>query len=221
MKHGDVVYIDYVARIKDTNEIFDLTIEEIAKKEGIYNPDYIYKPIPVVVGFGFVIKGLDEELERMNEGEEKEFEVQPEKAFGKRDENLVKTFNISDFKRQDVEPRVGEYITINGVLGKVLSVSGGRVTIDFNHPLAGKTLVYRVKVVKKAENELEKVKAVLEFFTKKSEDYEVKEDKDSDAIIIVDKNIALTPEQKKSLFDVISKIIEKKRIIFMNILEKK
>ncbi|MEM5824563.1 MAG: FKBP-type peptidyl-prolyl cis-trans isomerase, partial [Candidatus Aenigmatarchaeota archaeon] len=136
MKKGDVVYIDYVGRIKDTNEIFDLTIEEIAKKEGIYNPNYTYKPIPIVVGFGFVIKGLDEEIEKMNEGEEKIVEIPPEKAFGKRDENLVKTFNLSDFKKQDVELKVGEFVNINGILGKVLSISGGRVVIDFNHPLA-------------------------------------------------------------------------------------
>ncbi|MEM0476102.1 MAG: peptidylprolyl isomerase [Candidatus Aenigmatarchaeota archaeon] len=220
MKKGDVVYIDYVGRIKDTNEIFDLTIEEIAKKEGIYNPNYTYKPIPIVVGFGFVIKGLDEEIEKMNEGEEKIVEIPPEKAFGKRDENLVKTFNLSDFKKQDVELKVGEFVNINGILGKVLSISGGRVVIDFNHPLAGKTLVYNIKIVKKAENELDKVRAVLEFFVKKVENFEVKEDLDSDAIIIVDKEKNLTPEQKKTLFNIISKIINRKRVIFMDIFEK-
>ncbi|MEM1686816.1 MAG: peptidylprolyl isomerase [Zestosphaera sp.] len=220
MKKGDVVYIDYVGRIKDTNEIFDLTIEEIAKKEGIYNPNYTYKPIPIVVGFGFVIKGLDEEIEKMNEGEEKIVEVPPEKAFGKRDENLVKTFNLSDFKKQDVELKVGEFVNINGILGKVLSISGGRVVIDFNHPLAGKTLVYNIKIVKKVENELDKVRAVLEFFVKKVENFEVKEDLDSDAIIIVDKEKNLTPEQKKTLFNIISKIINRKRVIFMDIFEK-
>ncbi|MEM5870953.1 MAG: peptidylprolyl isomerase [Candidatus Aenigmatarchaeota archaeon] len=220
MKKGDVVYIDYVGRIKDTNEIFDLTIEEIAKKEGIYNPNYTYKPIPIVVGFGFVIKGLDEEIEKMNEGEEKIVEIPPEKAFGKRDENLVKTFNLSDFKKQDVELKVGEFVNINGILGKVLSISGGRVVIDFNHPLAGKTLVYNIKIVKKVENELDKVRAVLEFFVKKVENFEVKEDLDSDAIIIVDKEKNLTPEQKKTLFNIISKIINRKRVIFMDIFEK-
>ncbi|MBU5682185.1 MAG: peptidylprolyl isomerase [Candidatus Aenigmarchaeota archaeon] len=220
MKKGDVVYIDYVGRIKDTNEIFDLTIEEIAKKEGIYNPNYTYKPIPIVVGFGFVIKGLDEEIEKMNEGEEKIVEVPPEKAFGKRDENLVKTFNLSDFKKQDVELKVGEFVNINGILGKVLSISGGRVVIDFNHPLAGKTLVYNIKIVKKVENELDKVRAVLEFFVKKVENFEVKEDLDSDAIIIVDKEKNLAPEQKKTLFNIISKIINRKRVIFMDIFEK-
>ncbi|MEM5806528.1 MAG: peptidylprolyl isomerase [Candidatus Aenigmatarchaeota archaeon] len=220
MKRGDVVYIDYVGRIKDTNEIFDLTIEEIAKKEGIYNPNYTYKPIPIVVGFGFVIKGLDEEIEKMNEGEEKIVEIPPEKAFGKRDENLVKTFNLSDFKKQDVELKVGEFVNINGILGKVLSISGGRVVIDFNHPLAGKTLVYNIKIVKKVENELDKVRAVLEFFVKKVENFEVKEDLDSDAIIIVDKEKNLTPEQKKTLFNIISKIINRKRVIFMDIFEK-
>lgn len=221
MKVGDVVYIDYVGRIKDTNEIFDLTNEEIAKKEGIYNPNVTYKPIPVVVGFGFVIKGLDEALQEMNVGEEKVIEISPEKAFGKRDENLVKTFNLSDFKKQDVDVKVGEYVSINGILGKVISISGGRVMIDFNHPLAGKTLVYNVKIVKKVEDEIEKVKAMLEFYFKDVSKFDVKEDKESDAIIIVDKEKIISPENKKMLFDIISKIVNKKRLIFMDIFEKK
>jgi len=220
MKVGDVVYIDFVGRIKDTNEIFDLTNEEVAKKEGIYNPNYSYKPIPVVVGFGMVVKGLDEALLGMNVGEEKVIEVPPEKAFGYRNENLVKTFNLSDFKKQDVEVKPGEYVNINGILGKVISVSGGRVMVDFNHPLAGKTLVYNVKIVKKVEDEVEKVKAVLELYFKDSSKFEVKEDKESDAIIIIDKEKVLNAENKKELFDIISKIIEKKRLIFMDIFEK-
>jgi len=220
MKVGDVVYIDFVGRIKDTNEIFDLTNEEVAKKEGIYNPNYSYKPIPVVVGFGMVVKGLDEALLGMNVGEEKVIEVPPEKAFGYRNENLVKTFNLSDFKKQDVEVKPGEYVNINGILGKVISVSGGRVMVDFNHPLAGKTLVYSVKIVKKVEDEVEKVKAVLELYFKDSSKFEVKEDKESDAIIIIDKEKILNTENKKELFDIISKIIEKKRLIFMDIFEK-
>jgi len=220
MKVGDVVYIDYVGRIKDTNEIFDLTNEEIAKKENIYNPNFSYKPIPIVIGFNFVIKGLDEALLGMDVGEEKIVEIPPEKAFGKRNENLVKTFNLSEFKKQNIEIKVGEYVNINGILGKVISISGGRVTIDFNHPLAGKTLVYNVKIVKKVEDEIEKVKAVLEFYFKDLNKFEVKEDKESNAIIIIDKEKNLTPEHKKELFNVISKIVDKKRIIFMDIFEK-
>lgn len=220
MKVGDVVYIDFVGRIKDTNKIFDLTNEEVAKKEGIYNPNYSYKPIPVVVGFGMIVKGLDEALLGMNVGEEKVIEVPPEKAFGYRNENLVKTFNLSDFKKQDVEVKPGEYVNINGILGKVISVSGGRVMVDFNHPLAGKTLVYNVKIIKKVEDEVEKVKAVLELYFKDSSKFEVKEDKESDAIIIIDKEKVLNAENKKELFDIISKIIEKKRLIFMDIFEK-
>jgi len=220
MKVGDVVYIDFVGRIKDTNEIFDLTNEEVAKKEGIYNPSYSYKPIPVVVGFGMVVKGLDEALLGMNVGEEKVIEIPPEKAFGYRNENLVKTFNLSDFKKQDVEVKPGEYVNINGILGKVISVSGGRVMVDFNHPLAGKTLVYNVKIIKKVEDEVEKVKAVLELYFKDTSKFEVKEDKESDAIIIIDKEKVLNAENKKELFDVISKIIDKKRLIFMDIFEK-
>jgi len=68
MEKGDFIRIDYVGRIKDTREIFDLTNEEVAKNEKIFNPDVKYKPVPIIVGEKFVIKGLDEELLKMSVG---------------------------------------------------------------------------------------------------------------------------------------------------------
>ena len=64
MKEGDFVRIDYVGRIKGSGEIFDLTKEDVARKNGIYNPNMNYKPVPIIIGARMVIKGLEDALKR-------------------------------------------------------------------------------------------------------------------------------------------------------------
>lgn len=164
MKEGDFVYVDYIGKIKDTNEIFDLTKEEIAKKEGIYRENVRYEPIPVIVGAGMLIRGLEEGIKKMKINEKKTIEIPPEKGFGVRDEKLVRLIPLSVFRANRIEPEIGKLVTINGFSGRILSISGGRVKVDFNHPLAGKTLTYEVEIKKKIDNLEEKVKAIFSYF---------------------------------------------------------
>ncbi|HIQ03278.1 MAG TPA: peptidylprolyl isomerase [Desulfurococcales archaeon] len=158
---GDFLLIDYIAKIKETNEVFDTTMEEVAKKEKIYREDKVYEPLLVIIGEGRVVRGLEEELQKMNVGEEKEVEVEPKKAYGERDPSKVKMVSIREFSRRGIVPKVGEIVEINGVPAVVRSITGGRVIVDFNHPLAGKTIVFKVKVLKKIDDELEKVKYLV------------------------------------------------------------
>ena len=81
MKKGDLVLIDYVG--KQDGDIFDLSNEERAKNEGLFNEDMEYGPVPVLIGEGYVIEGLEEALEDMEVGEEKTLEIASEKAYGK------------------------------------------------------------------------------------------------------------------------------------------
>ncbi|HIP89106.1 MAG TPA: peptidylprolyl isomerase [Thermococcus paralvinellae] len=164
---GDVVRLHYIGRVKETGEIFDTTYEEVAKEAGIYSEKGIYGPVPIAIGAGHVLKGLDEKLEGLEVGKKYTIEIPPEKAFGKRDARLIKTFTLGQFRRQGIVPFPGlevEIETEDGkkLKGKVLSVSSGRVRVDFNHPLAGKTVVYDVEIVEKIEDPIEKVKALIE-----------------------------------------------------------
>ncbi|USS41660.1 peptidylprolyl isomerase [Thermococcus aggregans] len=163
----DVIRLHYIGKIKETGEIFDTTYEDVAKEAGIYNENGIYGPVPIAVGAGHVIKGLDEALEGLEVGKKYTIEVPPEKAFGKRDPKLIKTFTIGQFRRQGIYPFPGldvEIETESGrkLKGRVISVSSGRVRVDFNHPYAGKTVVYEVEIVEKIEDPIEKVKALIE-----------------------------------------------------------
>lgn len=164
MKEGDFIRIDYVGRIKESGLIFDLTNEEIAKKEGVYNPQVKYGPLPVIIGSKFLIKGLEEAFEGMKIGEKKHLIIKPDKAFGDRSEKLIKLIPESEFTKQNMVPYQGMPVNIKNLQGRVLSFSGGRVKVDFNHPLAGKELEYDLEIKKHITDKQEKVKSILEFF---------------------------------------------------------
>lgn len=173
MKEGDFIRIDYVGKISESGEIFDLTKESIAKEKDIYNPNLSYKPIPIIVGANFVVKGLERKLKEMKVGERKKITVKPEEAFGKRSPKLIRLMPLSEFKRQKTDPYPGMIVTINNIHGRVFSVTGGRVRVDFNHPLSGKTLEYDVEIKAKITSKIGKIKAILEFFLKAGEDLDV------------------------------------------------
>ncbi|WP_456365579.1 FKBP-type peptidyl-prolyl cis-trans isomerase [Thermococcus sp.] len=167
VQRGDVIRIHYTGKVKETGEVFDTTYEEVAKEAGIYNEKGVYGPVPVAVGAGHVIKGLDEQLEGLEVGKRYEIVIPPENGFGKRDPKLVKTFTLGQFRRRGIVPFPGMPITLEGeggrkIKGRVLTVSGGRVRVDFNNPYAGRYLLYEVEIVEKIDDPIEKVKALVE-----------------------------------------------------------
>lgn len=161
LSKGDFILIDYVARIKDTGEIFDLTIEDVAKKENVYRENVTYEPMLVVLGEKWILEGLEEELMKMGLNEQRVIELSPEKAFGARDPSKVKVISAKELSRRGITPRVGARVEINGRLAVIRNVGAGRVVVDFNHPLAGKTLVYDIRIVKKLESDKEKIQALI------------------------------------------------------------
>ncbi|MEM5772878.1 MAG: FKBP-type peptidyl-prolyl cis-trans isomerase [Candidatus Aenigmatarchaeota archaeon] len=165
MKSGDFVYIEYTAKVSDSGEIFDTTKEDVAKEAGIFNERIKYGPLPIIIDAGFTIAGLNEAVKEMEVGEKKKVLIPPEKAFGERNEELVRLIPEARFKEQDVDVIPGSYVMVNNLRGKIISVDGGRVKVDFNHPLAGKSLEYEIEVVKMVENKEEKVRAIVDYFT--------------------------------------------------------
>ena len=153
----------------------------------------------VPVGKGEIVKGLDEELEKHKVGDEFEVDIPPEKGFGKRNRNLVQIIPLGELQRKNVNPRPGMILNINGLLGKVLSVSGGRVIVDFNHPLAGKVLHYHVKVLREVKDTKEKIKGIVKMLTDK--DVKV-EEKDGKYILSGDVNKDLISKKLKYLLGV-------------------
>ncbi|RJS84377.1 peptidylprolyl isomerase [Candidatus Bathyarchaeota archaeon] len=158
---GDFILIDYVAKVSETGELFDTTIEEVARKEGVYKEGALYEPMLIVIGEGWILKALDEKLAEMSLGEKETIEIPPEKAFGERDPNKIRLYPLRKLRAQGITPRVGMQIQVNGRLATVRTVGSGRVLLDFNPPLAGKTLIYEVTVQKKLNTTREKILSLI------------------------------------------------------------
>lgn len=158
---GDFVLIEYTLTVKETGELIDTTSEDEAKAKGVYSERERYGPRLVIVGEGRLIKGLEEALEGKEEGDEFEIEIPPEKAYGKRDPSKVKIMPRSLFLRQGVVPEPGKTVEIDGQYAVIRQVTGGRVIVDFNHPLAGKTVKARVRIVKVLRTVEEKLKHLV------------------------------------------------------------
>ena len=140
-KKGDFVSIDYVGIIKGDNAVFDLTDPGLIGAEGRR-----FDPKIVKIGESDVIPGLDESLVGREENEVYDAEIISEKAFGKKDPKLIKLIALNEFKKHEIDPKPGMQINLDGFVAVVRTVGGGRVTLDFNHPLAGKDILYKIRI---------------------------------------------------------------------------
>lgn len=178
IEEGDFIRLNYTGKVQETGDIFDTTYVEVAEEAGLKTENKTFGAIPIAVGTGHVLKGLDKGLVGMEAGEKKTIEVAPEDGFGLRDPKLLQLIPMREFQKQNMKPHVGMNITLEGHTGKIRSISGGRVTVDFNHEFAGKTLIYDVEVEKIIEDDLEKLRGIIELQYSnpniKPEDHEVK-----------------------------------------------
>jgi len=162
LQKGDFILINYTAKVKETNEVFDTTIEETSKKEHLHKEGEIYEPKLVVIGEGWMLKAVDESLTTMKLNKPQSVEVPPDKAFGPRDPEKVKRVPLKQLLAKDVHnPTIGMRIDYGGKNATIRSIGAGRVLLDFNPPLAGKTLIYEVTVNKKLETNEEKIAALI------------------------------------------------------------
>lgn len=161
LQKGDFILVDYTAKVKETGEVFDTTIEEVAKKERLYKEGEIYEPKLVVVGEGWVLKALDESFANMEVGKQSTVEIPPDKAFGPRDPEKVRRVPLRHLTDKGITPTIGMRVEYDGKLATVRAIGAGRILLDFNPPLAGKTLVYEVTVKKKLETVEEKIEALI------------------------------------------------------------
>ena len=161
IKKGDFVLIDYILKVKDSNEVFEVTMEDKARAANAYNPEQVYEPRLIMVGQGGILKGIDEALIDTDEGQEKELDIAPEKAFGERDGTKVRIIPARELTRQGVTPRPGARVEVGGTLATIRSVGSGRVTIDYNHPLAGKSLSANIYVRKIVSDPTERIRELI------------------------------------------------------------
>jgi FKBP-type peptidyl-prolyl cis-trans isomerase 2 len=171
IKNGDLVKIEYTAYSGDS--VIDTTDEKLAKENNIYDQKKKYGPAVIKVGANQVLQGVDEALIDMEAGAEKEFDIPPEKAFGQRDSQKIRLVPMKQFREAGMRPVPGQVINIDDTPAVIRSVNSGRVVVDFNHPLAGATLKYKIKALESAEELEGKTKLLTEKYSMKTPEIKV------------------------------------------------
>ena len=149
---GDGVTIHYVGRFED-GSIFDTSRQEVARHEDLITAQGVqpaeYAPLSFTVGRGDIIEGIDEGVVGLEEGEQATVEVPPEKAYGEIDEAKIREYDAEAFEEMvGQEPEVGIHVEAKNELhGDVTAVRDDVVQVDFNHELAGRTLVFEIEVI--------------------------------------------------------------------------
>ncbi len=139
IKKGDLVALSYEGRFQD-GVIFD------SSSHGGHE-----HPLEFEAGAGHVVKGFDDAVLDMQKGEEKEFTLKPSEAYGEHNPNLEQKVPRSQLPKEQ-EPQVGMTIIASTPDGgqfpvQIKAVDKENVTLDLNHPLAGKTLIFKIKII--------------------------------------------------------------------------
>lgn len=155
----DFITLQYTGKLPD-GTVFDTTDETIAKQHGLFAKNASYGPMTICVGEKQILPGLDDALVDKEVGNTYTILLSPEQAFGKRDIKNLRIVPMNVFREHKLNPQPGLQITVDGQLGIVNQVSGGRVIVNFNHPLAGRDVQYDVELLEKVTD----VKMQLETF---------------------------------------------------------
>jgi len=109
------------------------------------------QPLEVQMGVGQLIEGFERELMGMSLNEKKMFTLNPDEAYGQRDESLTRDFPRADFPAE-MEPQVGMTIALQTPEGRqmpaqITYLDEEKLSVDLNHPLAGEPLTFDIEVV--------------------------------------------------------------------------
>ena len=135
IKQGSKVTLHYTGTLDD-GSVFD-------SSEG-------REPLAFTVGEHQVIRGFEDGVLGLSVDQEKKIDIAPEQGYGQKHDQLIQQVPKELFK--DFSPEIGQQIGLMGKDGRqmtasVTDVSETHVTLDLNHPLAGKNLHFSVKIV--------------------------------------------------------------------------
>ena len=148
VENGHKVKVEYTGKLDD-GTVFDSSKGK--------------DPLEFVAGSGQVIKGFDEAVMGMNVGEEKSVSLEPKNAYGPKMDQLVQDVPKTAFGKET--PKEGTTVGIKAPTGqvlpaKVMAIKGDKVTLDMNHPLAGKKLNFELKLIESKKLSAEEKKAM-------------------------------------------------------------
>jgi peptidylprolyl isomerase len=161
VKPGDFLLVNFTLKVKESGETVDTTYDAVAKDAHIHRQDSTYGPRFIILGEGWLPKGLEDSLVGVDTGKATTVELAPDKGFGNRDPAKMRLVPLRRFRDKGIDPVPGAQIEFDGRPAVVRAVGAGRVQVDYNHPLAGRTLIYDVSVEKVLEDENEKILNII------------------------------------------------------------
>ncbi len=173
LEKAEFVELDYVGKVKGGN-IFDTNVKDEAKKIGI---NIESRPVAICLGQNMILSAIDNFLIGKEIGKEYKLELKSDKAFGERKQKFVKTMPMKVFERHGVSPRRGMTFNFDNKMGTIKAVSGGRVIVDFNNPIAGKDVEYKLRPKKKVTSPERKVRLTIKTLLNKEPKFEIKNGK--------------------------------------------
>jgi FKBP-type peptidyl-prolyl cis-trans isomerase 2 len=192
LQKNDFIEIEFTGKLKD-GEVFDSNIQEELKK---LNSNQKAKPFVFCLGQDMFLPGIEEFLIGKEVGKY-EIDLKPEKAFGLRNSSFIQMIPLKVFIEHKINPIPGTILNFDNKLGKVLTVSGGRIMVDFNNPLAGKEVIYKINILRKVEDINEKINSINDFLFRREFKFEIKDKK---LILAVDKGFKSFIELFKDKF---------------------
>jgi len=200
VKEGDFIELEYTGIIIDSGMVFDTTDKELGATSGL-DPEMIYGPAVICMGQGQLLPGLEKMLVGKEMGEY-EFDLAPHEAFGKKDPKKIRLMNINAFKKENIHPSPGMQVTVDNDMGTVKTVTGGRVIVDFNSPLSGKDLKYKIKLLRKVDDDVEKLKGYMKLSFGVDTDPKITEGK-----AVIDMKKEMNPQIKTMIADKVKEVI--------------
>ncbi len=152
VEQGEIAIVHLTGRLVDgpeAGEPFETTDVDVALEAGIYHDQRDFKPLEFRVGEGHIIPGLDEAVQGMTAGEERTVVLEPEAAYGAVDEDAIVTVPREEIEaRSDTTAEVGGLVeSESGEYGWITAVDDERVTVDFNHELAGERVEFEIRLL--------------------------------------------------------------------------
>ncbi len=160
VKPGDFLLVNFTLKVKESGETVDTTYDAVAKDTHLHREESTYGPRFIILGEGWLPKGLEDSLVGLDIGKQTTVELPPDKGFGTRDPAKMRLVPLRRFREQGI-PSPGAQIELDGRAATVRAVGAGRVQVDYNHPLAGRTLIYEVSIEKVVEDDNEKVLNII------------------------------------------------------------
>ncbi len=170
MKEGTFVKLTYTGKLSD-GRIFDTTDPEVGKTIG-----HKAEPITICLGQQQLLPGLDEKLIGKEKGKHTII-LEAKEAFGEKSTKKLELVPKNQLQKQNINPKPGMQLEIDGQHGVVRSISGGRVVVDFNHPLAGQKIQYDINLLETVDDVTKQIESIIDIIKAPYTKIEVKETK--------------------------------------------